>query len=220
MSERARIAAVVVAAGSGLRFGKPKQLELLGGVPIYQRVIQIFKDVNAIDEIVLVHSSDLANEPLGQLGVHPVTGGATRQASVSLGVAKARELGCTYVLVHDAARALVSTQTIVRVAAATIEHGAAIAACRVVDTLKQVEGETIVRTIPREDLWRAQTPQGCRIADLERALSAADETSFTDEAQALESIGIPVRVVESSELNFKITFPEDLNRARRILGEL
>jgi 2-C-methyl-D-erythritol 4-phosphate cytidylyltransferase / 2-C-methyl-D-erythritol 2,4-cyclodiphosphate synthase len=218
--EHSKIAAVIVAAGSGLRFGKAKQLELLGGVPLYRRVVDIFKSVSLIDEVILVHSDELAAEPLHSLSVHTVRGGATRQASVFNGVQLAQALGCKYVLVHDAARALVSTKIIEQVATATLQYGAAIAACPVVDTLKLVADETIVRTLPRENLWRAQTPQGCSVRDLAGALNSANETVFTDEAHALESVGIPVHIVESSELNFKITFPEDLSRARRMLGEL
>ncbi|HET6513044.1 MAG TPA: 2-C-methyl-D-erythritol 4-phosphate cytidylyltransferase, partial [Candidatus Kapabacteria bacterium] len=122
-----------------------------------------------------------------------------------------------HVLVHDAARALITSDIITRVMSTTEQHGAAIAAVPVVDTIKEVDGSTIQRTVPREHLWRAQTPQGASVSDLLSAYKAAEGTSVTDEAELLETIGISARVVPGSEDNFKITFPEDLERAREVL---
>jgi 2-C-methyl-D-erythritol 4-phosphate cytidylyltransferase len=212
------VAAIIVAAGSGTRFGGEKQLLELGGIPLYQRVIEVFMAVDSIEHIVLVCSPsliDLVNAP----AVHKVLGGSSRQESVRVGIEKAGELGCEIALVHDAARALVTTEIIDRVLESTRRSGASIAAVPVVDTIKEVEGGTIARTIPRAKLWRAQTPQGARIADLLRAYENSSKGEFTDEAELLESIGTYAQVVLGSEENFKITYPEDLERAQQIIAK-
>jgi 2-C-methyl-D-erythritol 4-phosphate cytidylyltransferase/2-C-methyl-D-erythritol 2,4-cyclodiphosphate synthase len=146
-----------------------------------------------------------------------IRGGSSRQESVFRGVTRAKALGADSVLVHDAARALITPDIIARVMTTTEQHGAAIAAVPVVDTIKEVDGSMIQRTVPREKLWRAQTPQGASIEDLLKAYKAAEGTSVTDEAELLESIGIAAKVIPGSEDNFKITFPEDLERAREVL---
>ena len=211
-----KFAAVIVAAGSGTRFGGEKQLMELEGKPLYQWSVDAFRSVAGIDEVILVCSEQLRSQVTSD-SIHVVPGGASRQESVRNGVLKAEELGADHVLVHDAARALITSMIIEQVIRATREAGAAIAAIPVVDTIKLVEDATIVRTVPRQGLWRAQTPQGASVADLLRGYQIAEGKSFTDEAELLESIGIPPRIVEGSEDNFKITYPADLDRARDLL---
>jgi 2-C-methyl-D-erythritol 4-phosphate cytidylyltransferase / 2-C-methyl-D-erythritol 2,4-cyclodiphosphate synthase len=211
-----KFAAVIVAAGSGSRFGQEKQAIELEGRALYQWSIDAFKSVEAIDQIVLVCSEKLRSS-IDDESIDAILGGASRQESVFRGIMRAKELGADHVLVHDAARALISDDIIMRVISMTEQHGAAIAAVPVVDTIKEVDGSIIQRTVPREKLWRAQTPQGAAVADLLKAYKAAEGQSVTDEAELLETIGISARVVPGSEDNFKITFPEDLERAREVL---
>jgi 2-C-methyl-D-erythritol 4-phosphate cytidylyltransferase/2-C-methyl-D-erythritol 2,4-cyclodiphosphate synthase len=179
--------------------------------------VDAFRSVADIAEVVLVCSEQLRSL-VSSDSIHVVPGGASRQESVRNGVLKAEELGADHVLVHDAARALIDRAIIQAVIMSTREHGAAIAAVPVIDTIKQVNDSTVVRTVPRHDLWRAQTPQGARVVDLLRAYQIAEGKSFTDEAELLESIGIRAQIVEGSEENFKVTYPADLERARDILA--
>ena len=137
-----------------------------------------------------------------------VEGGAERQHSVARGLA-ALTPGCDLVAVHDAARALVRPEVIARAIAVAAEHGAAIAAVPLADTLKAVEGERIVATPPRTGFWRAQTPQVFRRDWLVAAHAAARELA-TDDAALVEALGHEVRVAEGDALNFKITTATDL----------
>lgn len=214
------VAAIIVAAGSGSRFGKEKQIELLDGIPLYERVLNAFAQVPQITQVILVGSEELLREVHASEHLHVIPGGDSRQASVGNGLLKAEALGAEYVVVHDAARALVTPQIIHDVLTAAIRFDAAIAACPVVDTLKRATDLAITATIPRTDLWRAQTPQAVRTSDLRQAfnLSLGTDKSFTDESEMLEAMGIKVHIVPSPESNFKITYPEDLELARKLLG--
>ncbi|RUM88619.1 MAG: 2-C-methyl-D-erythritol 4-phosphate cytidylyltransferase, partial [Thermodesulfatator sp.] len=139
-----------------------------------------------------------------------VAGGESRQESVRRAF-EALSKGVETVLVHDAARPLVSPEVISRVIRAVEERGAALAALPVRDTVKRVSGEgQVVATISREGLWLAQTPQGARRAWLEEAFRRAGGCEFTDEAGLLEAAGFPVFVVPGDPRNLKLTYPEDL----------
>jgi 2-C-methyl-D-erythritol 4-phosphate cytidylyltransferase len=140
-----------------------------------------------------------------------------RQDSVAAGVAACGE--CDVILVHDAARPLVTPTVIDRCADAAREHGAAIVATPVTDTLKRVSQGMIAETVPRESLWAAQTPQGFRRDVIEGAISRAhqQDLEFTDEAALLESFGIDVRVVPGDQTNIKVTHAEDLDIVRAII---
>jgi 2-C-methyl-D-erythritol 4-phosphate cytidylyltransferase / 2-C-methyl-D-erythritol 2,4-cyclodiphosphate synthase len=149
----------------------------------------------------------------------PVAGGASRQASVRAGL-EALAAGAPVpdrVLVHDAARPVVPRGTVRRVLAALDEAAGAIPAQPVADTLKRGEAGRIVATVPRDKLFRAQTPQGFRFGALLAAHRAATAEA-TDDAQLLEAAGQPVALVEGSEANVKITFPEDLERVAATLA--
>jgi 2-C-methyl-D-erythritol 4-phosphate cytidylyltransferase len=121
------------------------------------------------------------------------------------------------VLVHDSARALVTAALVARVAADAVQHGAAIAALPLEDTLKRVSLDVIEDTVPRAGLWRAQTPQGFRRAWLEAAHAQATGVA-TDDAALVEAIGHRVRVTRADPSNFKITTPEDLRLAEALLS--
>jgi 2-C-methyl-D-erythritol 4-phosphate cytidylyltransferase len=147
-----------------------------------------------------------------------VEGGERRQDSVERGVRRL-PAGFDPVLVHDAARPLVAPALVEATATAARRHGGAIAASPVVDTIKEVRGGRVVRTVDRSRLWRAETPQAFRRAWLEVGLARAARDGFhgTDDAALVERLGRPVRVVPSEGWNLKVTTPADLEAARALL---
>lgn len=146
-----------------------------------------------------------------------IAGGRRRQDSVRAGLA-VLDPDVDIVLVHDGARPLVSPAVIARCYAAAVRDGAAIAAIPVKDTLKKASGSGLVAaTIDRATLWQAQTPQAARKELLERAYHINGEEDVTDESSLLEKAGIPVTIVEGSEINMKITRPADLDLAENII---
>jgi 2-C-methyl-D-erythritol 4-phosphate cytidylyltransferase len=224
------VAAIVVAAGSGNRFGAAKQFELLGDLPVYLHVARTFSVIEPVRYLVFVtRPDDIERMKQGLLGLRPpidwmvVAGGETRQDSVAAGIEAIRKLpDIEIVLVHDVARALVDDVVILNVIGAARENGSAIAGLPIVDTLKRVAESEIVETVPRDDLWRAQTPQAARLPLMLTAFDQAKAENYqgTDESQLLERVGEQPRIVLGSELNFKITYPQDLERARRIVKHM
>ena len=229
MSSSLRWTAVIVAAGRGTRFGRPKQFLELAGLPMVAWSIRTFGAMHDVDDVVIVTEPE-SIEAMHELAhrVAPgrvsavVSGGPSRQASVYNGV-RAVSAACDAVFVHDGARPLVR-ETDVRAAMAEVRAGrGALLAAPVVDTVKIVEaGSYRVReTLDRAALWAAQTPQFALRAELLRAHEAAvaEGREATDDAALLESIGIEVVVVPSSPENFKVTLPEDVARAEAFLRE-
>jgi 2-C-methyl-D-erythritol 4-phosphate cytidylyltransferase len=223
------VAAIIVAAGSGNRFGAAKQFEFLGDLPVYLHVARTFSVIEPLRHLVFVtRSDDVARMQQGLLGLNPpiewqvVEGGETRQDSVAAGIQAVRQLpDINILLVHDVARALVDDVVILNVIGAAREFGSAIAGLPVVDTMKRVADSEIVETVPREDLWRAQTPQAARLPLMLTAFDQANAEGYqgTDESQLLERIGEQPHIVLGSELNFKITYPADLERARQFVAQ-
>ena len=226
-------AAIIAAGGSGSRMGGglPKQFMTLNGTPILALTVGRFLRVPSLRTVVVAvpaehreAATDLLRNFLPAGDQHRlvlVNGGNTRQESVRAGL-QAIPPGTATVLVHDGARPFVTAEIIEHCLRATEQGGAAIAAIRVRDTLKQASEDHLVRaTIDRSDLWQAQTPQGARVELLRRAYSLADKDGFqgTDEASLLEHAGIPVAIVEGSERNFKITRPDDLALAAGLMQE-
>ena len=219
-----RHAAVIVAAGTGERFGGslPKQYLPLAGSSVLRRSVEAFRATGRFDDIVVVirdeHRS-LYGAATAGLGLpEPVTGGATRQDSVRAALEWLAPRAPDLVLVHDAARPLVDRATIDRVLDALAEAEAAIAAVPVVDTIKRAEAGIAAGTVDRSGLWQAQTPQGFRFPALLAAHRAAAGEALTDDAAVAERQGIAVRLVEGNVDNFKITTEADLTRAERLLG--
>lgn len=204
----------------------PKQFLTLGGVPLLVHTLKAFHAVPAIQSIILVVPAvhrDSTQRMVADYGLdrvqEVVVGGAERQDSVRAGLAVLPD-GIDLVAVHDGARPLVSPQLIEACLDAAAETGAAIAAVPVKDTLKQVTSQGIIdRTIDRQGLWQAQTPQVVAVSLLREAHARAAAANFlgTDEASLLEHFGYPVIVVPGSEKNIKITRPEDLIVAKALL---
>lgn len=203
---------VVVAAGSGARFGSPKQLARLGDRRVVDHAVATARSVGT--GVVLVRPPD-ADWTVP--GVITVAGGATRSASVRAGLA-AVPADAEIVVVHDAARPLASTDLYARVVDA-VRAGAdgAVPGLAIADTVKRVDAAgSVVATIPRDELVAVQTPQAFRAATLRAAHAVAPEG--TDDAAVVEAAGGRVVVVPGSAENFKITDPGDLERAEAVLA--
>ena len=221
--------AIVVAAGHGSRFGRPKQLVELAGAPLLAWSVRTLSHMPEIVDVVIVTEAEnveavyaIAAAIVGEKPFSVVKGGSSRQASVRAGL-DALPQRCAAVIVHDGARPLVRAND-VRNALRVVRDGhASLLAVPVIDTIKVVDnGKQIVkRTLDRQELWAAQTPQCATVRDLRRAHLEAlrGEVQASDDAALLERIGIDVHVVPSTPENFKITVPEDLSRAEHILHE-
>jgi len=222
-----RIAAILLAAGSGQRFAQSapdhtasKQFTLLGGTPVIRHAAEALRP--HVDLIQPVGTDPLLPEALHGLDtLPPVPGGTERQHSVRAGLEALDTLPDDQkpdlVLVHDGARPYVPADLTRAVIAALATTPGAIPAIRVADTLKRGANGLIAETVPRENLWRAQTPQGFHFPLL-RDLHRTHTDTATDDAALLEAAGHPVALVEGSEDNIKLTLAEDLVRLERLLG--
>ena len=193
---------------------------MLAGVPILKRTVDAFLQGYGFDEVVVAVPSELAVNPPSYLdSVIVVEGGERRQDSVA-NAFRAVAPSSQIIVIHDAARPLVPTALIERTIDAASKHGAAIAALPARDTVKRTDGSRLVRgTIPREEIFLAQTPQAFRVGVLRDALTLASGASdATDEAMLAEQAGHAVYLVEGDPRNLKITTPEDLEIAERLLA--
>lgn len=219
---------MIAAAGSGTRFGGPKQLIEIAAVPMVAWSIFALAAVPEISAITIVTEGEntaalleIGRAVAGAKFFAVVPGGATRQASVAAGLA-ALEESCQAVAVHDGARPLILTQD-VRAAMEAVQPGRGVTfATPVVDTIKEVDAAArrVVRTLDRSRLWAAQTPQLAMRDDLVRAHDDARlrGREATDDVALLEAIGVEVLVHPASGENFKVTYPADVERARAILA--
>ena len=221
--------AVIVAAGRGTRFGRPKQLIELGGKPMLAWSLAVFASMPEISDIAIVTESefiedvqDVALPLVRSASLTVVAGGADRQASAANGIAALPE-HCAGIFVHDGARPFVQAAD-VRAGMRAVKPGvAALLAAQVVDTIKVVDDQQkVIRTLDRAELWAAQTPQFATARDMRNAHAEAvrhDWPRVTDDAALLERAGIDVVVVESPIENLKVTHPADLVRAQAIAQE-
>lgn len=213
------IAALLVAGGSGTRFGTPvpKQFARLAGKPVVRLAAEaLAPHVDALQPIGDPDAVSLALAGLPHLPV--VAAGSTRQGSVRAGLEALAPYGPAIVLVHDAARPFIPEGTMRNLIAALDRAEAAIPAIPVADTLKRVEAGRIVATVPRTSLYRAQTPQAFRFMTLLARHRASGSSEATDDAALLEAAGEHVAIVPGSEDNVKLTYPEDLVRLERVLS--
>ena len=232
-----KTAALIVAAGRGTRArgpGRgpgpgPKQYAAIGGVPVLAQALRPFlahPDIAFVAVAIARGDEALYRAAVAGLAsdklLSPIGGGATRQASVGNGLRALSAHLPDGVLIHDAARPFVTRDVIDRVLGALAQWPGAIAALPLADTLKKAgPGGLIAATVDRAGLWRAQTPQGFRFADIlaahERARAAGLE-DMTDDAAIAEWAGLPVALVLGSVANAKLTTPEDFAMAERAAG--
>lgn len=222
------VGVVIVAAGAGARAGpgEPKQFRPILGVPMLLRALRPFTSHPHVGQVVVALPAGFEMRPPDWLAklvgerLLLVAGGATRAHSVRAGLrALPEQVGI--VLIHDGARPFVTRDTIDGVLAKARSGIGAVAAVPLTDTVKDVEQTRITRTVARERLWRAQTPQGFPRAMIERAYAGLDsEAAPTDDAELCERAGLSVEVVPDSPYNVKVTTAEDFRIAEALAREL
>ena len=218
-----RTFALIVAAGRGHRLGGavPKQFLPLAGEPMLRRTARVFADHPEVEGIaVVIHPDDRELYDAATQGLtllDPIAGGAERQDSVRNGLDALATLAPDHVLIHDAARPFVAADDISVCIAALGESDGAILAVPVRDTLKR-GNKHIADTVVRDGLWRAQTPQAFRYGAILAAHRAAAGEALTDDAAVAEQAGLSVALVPGREDNLKVTTPEDVALAERLLA--
>jgi len=220
--------ALVPAAGSGSRFGGelPKQYLMLQGKPLLQHALdRLLAQFPLARLYVVLAPDDELFEAMITVASNVIVlrcGGRTRGASVHNALSRMTGVDDDWIVVHDAARPCVDADSSLRLQRelANDDVGGFLA-LPVTDTLKRVDDDSrVVRTEPREGLWRAQTPQMFRFGVLRRAFALPGLDGFTDEAQAVERLGLKPRAVVGNAFNVKVTFPDDLALASAILAML
>ena len=231
LTQSTRFFALIPCAGAGLRAGGnvPKQYQNIAGKPMALHTLDAFTKVERVTQTLVVVSQDdsffeaLPLKPPLKVIVKNC-GGAARSDTVFNGLQALMDAGATkndWVLVHDAARCLVTPAQINRLMDEGIDDAVGgLLACPVADTLKASESDRALATVDRAEKWAAQTPQMFRIGVLQDALMQAKQRglSVTDEASALEMIGLKPKLVTASSQNFKVTYPEDFALAEAILN--
>ena len=227
MTPETQATAVIAAAGSGERLGAggPKALVEVGGRPLVAWSLVALAEAETVADAVVAAPPDEVgrfSDTLGDASAIPVTvvaGGDSRSASVA---AALEAVEAALVVVHDAARPLATGELFDAVVAQLVaEEGCdcVIAAAPITDTVKEVDGGGVVRTLERSRLWGAQTPQAFRVASLREALSAASLDTATDDAMLVENAGGRVAIHASPRENLKVTTPLDLRVAELLLAE-
>ncbi len=224
-----RIACVITAAGSGKRMGSHtrKQYLRIGGEAILKWTLRAFARFSWLNEIVLVVppddirkvSMEIVGPRLNPMDVHIVVGASRRQDSVFRGL-QAVHPDTEWVLIHDGVRPFVRQELVERLLREAESTGAAIPGIPARDTLKKAQENQVVHTVSREDIWQIQTPQVFRYPLILQAHRRAREENFyaTDDASLLEQQNHPIRLVPGDPYNIKITTPEDIPVAERLLS--
>ena len=222
------ISAIIVAAGRGTRMKAetPKQFLELNGYSILYHTLQTFANAEKIDEIVLVVANEYIRSPqvtdslpnnIDNKNYKIVSGGDSRQESVYKGLKKVHE-NTEIVLVHDGVRPLITEGIINKNIEKCSKHDCVLTALPSIDTLKKVQDKKVVKTLDRDEIWGAQTPQTFKKEVLMNAYQNAIENGYnaTDDSELVESVS-DVRIVMGNKYNIKITHKEDLKIAKAIL---
>jgi len=224
VTDAPRLWALIPCAGSGSRSGAagPKQYEPVAGKPMVWHTIAAFQAVTRLCGVLVVVSPGDGFFSAPPAGVQVAScGGATRAQTVTNGLKALSEAGALpgdWVLVHDAARCLITAQQINALIDACLDDAVGgLLALPLPDTLKQAVDARVASTLERSDKWLAQTPQMFRLQDLAQALQAAGD-AVTDESSAMEFVGKSPKLVRASAQNFKVTYPEDFALAAAVLS--
>lgn len=217
-----KVAAIIVAAGSSRRMGFDKLLAPLAGKPVLQHSIQAFVDCDHVTDIIVVCPEDRFDTldlEFSHKIIQRVDGGADRHDSVAAGLALLSD-DTDYVAVHDGARPLITCEQIARVLQAAAEHSGATSARPVTETVKRADSEgRVTESVSRDNLWLMETPQIFRaslLADAYRVIQLKGKR-VTDEVSAMELIGHHTYLVSNPGPNPKITYPQDIEQAERLL---
>lgn len=223
--------AIIAAAGQGMRMAssRPKQFLELAGTPILFHTLKAFESCDVIQEIIVVipaQDSAAFVELSSKYGLRKlarvVPGGSTRAESVLKGLMTVREATAEIVVVHDGVRPFVTADEIGRTVEAAKLEGAAILVSAPVDTIKEVHDGKVVRTLRRDDLRNALTPQSFRYELLRRAYEQVNvlDPALTDESSIVERLGVSIAIVEGSSRNIKITTKQDLLLGEALLTQM
>ena len=224
------VTAIIVAAGKGTRMQdvQRKQYLLLAGLPILTRTLVVFDKCERVEQIILVIPQDDFSfceknilKPAGLTGrILLVPGGERRQDSVFNGL-KAVDPGCSIVVIHDGVRPFLQNDQLIACIEGARESGACIMGLPASETLKQVNAsDHIIKTLKRDDVWLAQTPQAFRYDLIRKAHESAcvEGDLATDDASLVERLGGTVKIIPGSRNNIKITIQEDFEMAQNILA--
>lgn len=213
------IAALIVAAGRGTRAGgtDPKQWQMLAGKRVIDHTLNAFKQHRNIETILVVLHPEDQNR-LTDPAIKTALGGATRNQSVYNGLRALRAAAPKQVLIHDVARPLISAKCITDVIEALQTHPGAAPALPITDALWRGQDGLVYETVARENLFRAQTPQGFDFQSILQAHAQACGTAADDVEVAMQA-GLDVKIIAGHEENIKITLPEDFERASKIMKD-
>ena len=217
------VVVIIVAAGKGARFGKEKQFVSIKRKPIYYYSIERFSKIKEVKEIVLVVSKNkikscekYINSKKLKKEIKIVKGGKNRTESVKEGLKNM--LFSSLILIHDGVRPFIGKFLIKKIIEGTKKFGACIPAIKITDTLKIAEEGFVKKTLPRQNVLKVQTPQGFRKDIILKAYNLYDD-DFLDDSSVVESIGRKVKIISGEVTNFKITFPEDYQLAKKIVRD-
>ena len=220
-----KVSAIILAAGSGSRFGEIKQFKELNGKPIWVYSINTFILSECVDELILVIPNySLETLKKSQIfislnkkdNIKLVSGGESRKDSVINGLKSVKEEN-DIVCIHDAARPFIKASYIKHSVEACSEFDGAIIAIPSVDTVKKVDKQIIKNTIDRESLWMAQTPQTFKKDKLLYAIKNSSHLNITDESMLMEEANFKIKLIEGDQSNFKITNAIDWELAKVIV---
>lgn len=215
-----KINAIIPAGGNSSRFGtKNKLIEKINGKEVIRYTVEIFEQSN-VDEIIICANSSIMEE-LKEIfkdfkKVRIINGGENRQQSVFNGL---RASECDYVLIHDAARPMISIDIVNRAIELVQEKKAITVATKTIDTIKEVQDGKIIRTIDRSKLYNTQTPQAFEYGMIINAHLKLIGQDFTDDAGMLEKLGATVYILDGSYKNIKITTQNDIDIAKIYLQQ-
>tara|TARA_A100001035_G_scaffold265223_1_gene247192 strand:- start:216 stop:893 length:678 start_codon:yes stop_codon:yes gene_type:complete len=222
-----KVSAIILAAGSGSRFGEKKQFKKLNGKPIWAYSLNTFIKSKCVDELILVIPGDSLEEikqsqafiALNEKNnIKLVSGGESRNDSVINGL-KAAKIINDIICIHDAARPFIKSCYIKYSIQACREFDGAIIAIPAVDTVKKADNQIIKNTINRESLWMAQTPQTFKKEKLLHAIKISSHLNITDESMLMEEADFKIKLIEGDHSNFKITNDMDWKLAKVIVRE-
>jgi len=223
-----KVSAIILAAGSGTRFGEKKQFKNLNGNPIWTYSLKTFVQSKYVGEVILVipqeflskiQSSQTIKKFSNQIDIKIVKGGKSRQDSVMYGLSVVKKK-YNLVCIHDAARPFVRSSYIKKTIEACTEFDSSIVAVAATDTVKKVENEIIKKTIDRNYIWMAQTPQTFQKEKLLKAFKLFSQVNITDESMIMELAGFSTKIIEGDPNNLKITKALDWELAKLIEGKI
>jgi len=220
-----KVSAIILAAGSGSRFGEKKQFKKLNGEPIWVYSLNTFVQSKCVDELIFVFPND-SLETLKQSQVFTslyeknkiklVSGGESRKDSVLNGLKAVKKIN-DIICIHDAARPFIKSSYIKDSIEACRDFDGAIIAIPAIDTVKKADNQIIKNTIDRESLWMAQTPQTFKKEKLLYAIKMSSRRNITDESMLMEEANFKIKLIEGDQSNFKITNEIDWELAKVIV---